>query len=80
MSHPDVREAAVIAIPDETWGERPLAVLIPLDGGCDEAALNAWLLEHFPKFWLPELRQRRRHPKTGVGKRTKRCVVHATEL
>ncbi len=75
MSHPDVREAAVIAIADETWGERPLAVLVPLEGDCDEAALNAWLLQHFPKFWLPD-----RYvtvtdiPKTGVGKMDKKLL------
>ena len=26
MAHPSVREAAVIAVPDERWGERPLRV------------------------------------------------------
>lgn len=72
ISHADILEAAVIAVPDERWGERPLAVIVPLDGGCDEAALNAYLLEHFPKFWLPD-----RYvvvdeiPKTGVGKMNK---------
>ncbi len=75
MSHPDVLEAAVIAIADETWGERPLAVQVPLEGSCDEQALNAWLLERFPKFWLPD-----RYvavdeiPKTGVGKMDKKAL------
>ena len=32
MSHEDVAEAAVIAIPDEKWGERPLAVVVARDG------------------------------------------------
>ncbi len=75
ISHPDVLEAAVIAVPDDTWGERPLAVLVPLESSCDLAALNAWLLEHFPKFWLPD------HyvvvdeiPKTGVGKMDKKVL------
>ena len=35
ISHPDVLEAAVIAVPDERWGERPLAVLVPLAEGDD---------------------------------------------
>ena len=75
MSHPGVREAAVIAVADETWGERPLAVLDLLDGDIDAVALNAWLLERFPKFWLPD-----RYvsvaaiPKTGVGKMDKKVL------
>src|SRR5262249_42274122 len=28
MSHPEVHEAAVIAIPDDKWQERPLAVVV----------------------------------------------------
>ena len=74
-SHPGVLEAAVIAVPDERWGERPLAVLVPLAGEHDPQALSAYLLERFPKFWLPdqyvvvdEI------PKTGVGKMDKKVL------
>ncbi len=73
ISHPDVLEAAVIAVPDERWGERPLAILVPLDGGQDVEALNAYLLEHFPKFWLPDdYIVVEEIPKTGVGKMDKK--------
>ena len=33
MCHPAIAQAAVIAIPDERWGERPLAVVSLCDGG-----------------------------------------------
>jgi fatty-acyl-CoA synthase len=56
MAHPAVAEAAVIAIPDEKWSERPLACIV-LKPGCQATALalNAHLLEHgFAKWQLPE--------------------------
>ncbi len=75
ISHPDVLEAAVIAVPDERWDERPLAVFVPLDGEHDPQALNAYLLERFPKFWLPdEYVVVDEIPKTGVGKMDKKVL------
>ena len=75
ISHPDILEAAVIAMPDERWGERPLAVLVPLRGEYDAEALNAYLLEQFPKYWLPDrYAQIEEIPKTGVGKMDKKVL------
>ena len=60
MAHPRVAEAAVIAIPDEKWSERPLACIV-LKAGAIEAAdelaasLAAHLLGHgFAKWQLPD--------------------------
>ncbi len=56
MTHPKVREAAIIAIPDEGYGERPLAVVVlePESGGVTVDEFTDHLAPHFPMFWLPD--------------------------
>ncbi|MEO6361615.1 MAG: long-chain-fatty-acid--CoA ligase [Caldimonas sp.] len=60
MGHPAIAEAAVIAIPDPKWSERPLACIVVKPGqGADSALLSAalgvHLLSHgFAKWQLPE--------------------------
>jgi fatty-acyl-CoA synthase len=56
MGQPAVAEAAVIAIPDAKWSERPLACVAFKPGqNADAAALNALLLARgFAKWQCPE--------------------------
>ena len=56
MAHPAIAEAAVIAIPDEKWSERPLACVVMKPGqAVDAASLGAHLLAHgFAKWQLPD--------------------------
>ncbi len=55
MAHPAVAEAAVIAVPDPKWHERPLACVVARN----EAELSAgelitFLRDRVPKWWLPD--------------------------
>jgi fatty-acyl-CoA synthase len=55
MAHPAIAEAAVIAIPDERWGERPLAVVVIREGEeADAEALRDHLGQEYAKWQLPD--------------------------
>jgi fatty-acyl-CoA synthase len=76
MAHPKVAEAAVIARPDERWGERPLACVVPVEGERpDPDELRAHLLDHVAKWWVPEqVAFIDEVPKTSVGKFDKKVL------
>ena len=55
VGHPDVAEAAVIAVPHPRWGERPLLMVTPRPQcrpQCDD--LVAFLAQRFPRWMLPD--------------------------
>lgn len=77
MAHPKVMEAAVIAVPDEKWAERPLAavVLAPDAGPVTADELQQFLAPKFAKFWLPDkIAIVDEIPKTSVGKFDKKVL------
>jgi fatty-acyl-CoA synthase len=76
MAHPAVREAAVIGVPDERWGERPLATVVVDPDAVSFDELRTFLAQRgvpgwqLPERWtvVPEV------PKTSVGKFDKKVL------
>ncbi|MBV9280644.1 MAG: long-chain fatty acid--CoA ligase [Chloroflexi bacterium] len=76
MGHPDVLEAAVIAIPDEKWGERPLALVVPRPGArLTPEDIREHLRPQVARYALPDrVEFIEEVPKTSVGKFDKKVL------
>lgn len=70
MAHEAIFEAAVIAIPDKKWQERPVAcVVLKENRHVTKEAILEFLSPQFAKWWLPdEILFLNEIPKTSVGK------------
>jgi fatty-acyl-CoA synthase len=70
MSHPEVLEAAVVAVPHETWGERPKAFVIrKANASVTEADLIEHVKSRIARFKAPEsIEFPEELPKTSTGK------------
>jgi fatty-acyl-CoA synthase len=76
MAHPKVKEASVVGVPDDRWGERPLATVVVAEGEqVDVAELRDYLAQHVAKWQLPERWAFVDEvPKTSVGKFDKKVI------
>ena len=78
MGHPKVLEACVIAIPHETWVERPLACVVPkpeYEGQITKEEIMDFLRPQVAKWWLPDdVAFIDVVPKTSVGKFDKKVL------
>ncbi|WP_214402555.1 acyl--CoA ligase family protein [Pseudonocardia lacus] len=69
MDHPAVLEAAVIAVPDERWGEVPAAYVTLQEGASvTEAEIVAHVRERLARFKAPKTVTFGELPKTSTGK------------
>ena len=77
LTHPSIREVAVVGVADVKWGEVGIAVCVLRDAACSttEAELRAYLADKLPRYKMPkrflfwnEL------PKSGYGKVSKNLL------
>jgi fatty-acyl-CoA synthase len=69
VRHPDVLEAAVIAVAHEKWGERPKGfVTLRPDAALTAEELIAFARETLPGFKAPDAVEFGELPKTSTGK------------
>ena len=67
--HPSVEAAAVVAMPDEKWGETPCAfVQLKKASHTSEEELSQWCRDHMASFKLPRQFYFEDIPKTSTGK------------
>ncbi len=78
MAHPDVLEAAVIAIPHPQWQERPLACVVARANSGDQLnrdTILEFINDKFARWWLPDdVVFIDEIPKTSVGKFDKKVL------
>lgn len=76
LAHPDVHDAAVVAVPDPYLGERACAFIVPRGEAPKATALKAWLRARgIAAFKVPDqIRFVDAFPETGVGKTSRRAL------
>ena len=74
LKHPKVKDAAVVAVPHQKWGEVPLALIIPKEGlPASEEEIKEWANQRLGKYQrLSAVEFRNQFPRNALGKVLKR--------
>jgi acyl-CoA synthetase (AMP-forming)/AMP-acid ligase II len=77
MTHPEVKEAAAVGVPDADFGQRLVAYVVPREGsGLTAEGLSAWLSERVARYQRPRAIEIRGDlPLTAIGKIDKKALA-----
>ena len=75
-THPDIQECAVVGVPDDEWGERVSALVIPVTGrSIALEMLRKWAVDKLAKYKIPsDLLVVEELPRNVMGKVMKPAV------
>ena len=76
LTHPAIRECAVVGVPDDTWGEAVAVAIVPRDGEHIELPdLKEWATERMSRYKIPKsLLLLEDLPRNAMGKVTKPAI------
>ncbi|MCX4831300.1 fatty acid--CoA ligase family protein [Streptomyces sp. NBC_01016] len=76
LTHPGVREAVVIGVPDEEWGQRIVAVLVGSGENVEPEEVRRWAKSRLRTSRTPDTVVFRSDlPRTGTGKLLRRTLI-----
>jgi amino acid adenylation domain-containing protein len=80
-AHPGVKEAAVVAVPDERIGARLMAYVVPGQSSLTQSELMKFCSDRVPRYMVPErIELCPQLPKTSTGKIDKTTLENESKL
>lgn len=81
LGHPGVAECGVVGVPDDRWGHRVIAVIVPSEAGVGAVELSDYLRERLAGYKVPRTFVFRDEPlpRTASGK-LQRHLVRAAQI